>query len=64
MTKLKNWKARRSGGRITITGVDETGESKSIANIDAIEVNPSTGSVFAFHRDGHVVQLDITAETA
>lgn len=38
MEKIKHWKARRSGGRITITGIDETGHAIKVAAIDTITV--------------------------
>lgn len=37
MDKITRWKARRSGGRITITGDDETGHPGRWPNIDTIE---------------------------
>lgn len=37
MKKLTEWIARRSGGRITITGKDETGSIIKVPNIDKIE---------------------------
>lgn len=36
MKKILNWKARRSGGRITITGQNEKGENVNITEIDTI----------------------------
>lgn len=36
MKKILNWKARRSGGRITITGQNEKGERVNITEIDTI----------------------------
>lgn len=35
--KLKNWKARRAGGRITITGFDEAGNPAKVVGVDVIE---------------------------
>lgn len=38
MHTLKNWKARRAGGRITITGTDAlTGRDDKIVGVDFIE---------------------------
>ena len=35
---LTNWKARRAGGRITVTGIDiDTGEAAKIVGVDVIE---------------------------
>jgi len=39
MDMIYSWTARRSGGRITIRGVDDTGADIRIANIDAIELD-------------------------
>lgn len=38
MDALKNWSARRSGGRITINGTDETGRPVKIPNVDTIQL--------------------------
>jgi hypothetical protein len=37
MERLTNWTARRAGGRITITGTDNTGHQVKITNVDTIE---------------------------
>lgn len=35
---LRDWTARRAGGRITVTGTNiETGEADKITNVDTIE---------------------------
>lgn len=35
--KLIDWTARRAGGRITVTGTDETGKAAKIVGVDSIE---------------------------
>lgn len=57
MVTLFNWKAQRSGASITILGVDETGAERRITRVDFIEVNPDTGSVFAFDDSAGIYQL-------
>lgn len=39
--KITDWKARRSGGRITINGKDEAGQPFKAPNIDTIEPTPA-----------------------
>jgi hypothetical protein len=51
MRILRNWKARRAGGRITISGVDaSTGEPVKVAGVDAIE--PGEDGPIAIHHEG------------
>ena len=47
MEKLYSWKARRAGGRITVTH-----SCGKIANVDTIEPDPTTGAVIATVADG------------
>jgi hypothetical protein len=56
MKKITDWKARRSGGRITITGTDETGAHERWANIDTIERQPE-GQIVATDKDGEHFEL-------
>ena len=57
MQTLKNWTAKRSGGMITINGVDdETGGPIKLTSIDKIErKNPSAGCPTAYLTDGTAV---------
>ncbi|HZT50534.1 MAG TPA: hypothetical protein VFA22_01290 [Stellaceae bacterium] len=54
---LTGWKARRSGGRITITGRDETGVEVKVPNVDTIEVR--NGQVIAVDKDGDAWLLKV-----
>jgi hypothetical protein len=49
------WRARRSGGRITIQAVDETGHETKRSNIDTIEL--VDGKVIATDKDGETFEL-------
>lgn len=55
MDTLKSWSARRSGGRITINGVDETGHPSKHPNVDTIVV--VDGKVIATDKSGDRIQL-------
>lgn len=55
MEKISQWKARRSGGRITVKGQDETGAAESWPNIDTIE--PIDGRIVATNKDGEQFEL-------
>lgn len=57
MTRLFQWKARRSGAHMTITAVDENGAEVTTTKIECIEINPDTGSIFAFEAHGQTYQL-------
>lgn len=37
--RLTDWKAKRAGGRITITGKDEEGEDIKVVGVDTIEAS-------------------------
>jgi hypothetical protein len=51
MQKLKNWTAKRAGGRITINAVDaDTGKPVKVVGVDKIE-STSEGP-FATDKDG------------
>lgn len=52
METLKHWKARRSGGRITITAADAAGSVVKRAGIDTIERAPD-GRVIAKDHKGN-----------
>lgn len=59
MRKLKNWTARRAGGRITITGQDaETGAEVKVTNVDTIDGPPEPGdATIATDKDGERYNL-------
>lgn len=48
---LTNWKARRAGGRITVTGTDADGKDAKIVGVDVIQP-----------RDGKIVAIDKNSE--
>lgn len=48
--RLFDWKARRAGGRITISGKDSGGASAKIVGVEAI--TSRSGRVFATDKDG------------
>lgn len=55
MTTLRNWNAKRAGGRITAYGTDiDTNERAKITNIDSIEppLAASEHCVIATDKDG------------
>ena len=56
MHTLSNWKARRAGGRITVTGTDAvSGEARKIVGVDRIEPSnrPNAMCVLAFDLHGN-----------
>lgn len=55
METLKNWKARRAGGRITIVGTDDTDHPSKIVGVDVIE--PRDGKIIAIDRNGEEFEL-------
>lgn len=57
METITDWKARRSGGRITLTGKDETGSAERWPNIDTIE--PIGGAIVATNKDGEQFRLAV-----
>jgi hypothetical protein len=58
MTRIKNWEAKRAGGRITVNGVDaETNKPLKVAGIDVIE--PIAGKAIATHKGGDKYELII-----
>lgn len=50
MHALKNWKARRAGGRITVVGSEIDGSPGKIVGVDVIE--PRGGKIIATDKDG------------
>lgn len=52
---LYDWKARRAGGRITITGKAPGGDAAKIVGVDVIE--PRGSRVFAVDRNGDEHEL-------
>lgn len=50
MHTLKNWKARRAGGRITVTGDETDGTAGKIVGVDYIEPREAEG--------GRIVAVD------
>ncbi|WP_309628772.1 hypothetical protein [Brevundimonas sp.] len=55
METLKNWSARRSGGRITINGLDETGHPEKVPNVDTIVID--AGEIIATDKNGEKWRL-------
>lgn len=56
MHTLKNWKAKRAGGRITIYGTNaSTGFKTKIVGVDAIE--PINGKILATDKHGEQFEL-------
>lgn len=41
---ISNWKARRAGGRITITGLDKDGAEFKVTGVDTIAAGDSAGA--------------------
>jgi hypothetical protein len=49
--KLKDWRAKRAGGRITVYGIDSrTGKDTKIVAVD--EIKPIEGRIFAIDKNG------------
>lgn len=42
METLKNWTAKRAGGRITITGETADGKPRKVVGVDTIEAGGAT----------------------
>lgn len=55
MDTLKSWSARRSGGRITINGLDDTGHPVKVPNVDTITLDE--GRVVATDKNGEKFHL-------
>lgn len=56
MTVLKNWRARRAGGRITLTAVDAaTDQPIKVVGVDVIESTPD--GVIATDKNGGTYRL-------
>lgn len=56
MKEIKDWEARRSGGRITVKGYDAgSGEPLTVGSIDAIQ--PLDGKLIATHKSGEEFRL-------
>jgi hypothetical protein len=54
---LKEWRAKRAGGRITVYGKDATtGAETKIVSVDSIQPSKVTGCI-AVDKDGTVHQL-------
>lgn len=53
--RIFSWKARRAGGRITITGTDSAGAGAKIVGVDVIA--PRRDRVFAIDKDGEEHEL-------
>lgn len=56
--KLKDWTAKRAGGRITVTGIDiETDQPQKIVGVDKISV--SDGVIVAIDKNAsfHILSL-------
>jgi hypothetical protein len=54
---LTAWSARRSGGRITVIGTDETGAVVKVANVDLIQFLFDERLILATTKDGEVFRL-------
>lgn len=55
---LKDWKARRAGGRITVTGTDENGNDAKITNVEFVE--PVRNHCRAVDKDGNEHHLSMS----
>jgi len=53
--RIFSWKARRAGGRITITGEDNGGARAKIVGVDVI--SPHGNRVFATDKNGEEHEL-------
>lgn len=58
MRTLKNWTAKRAGGRITVYGFDESGKGVKVVGVDCIVGN--SGHCIATDKTGENVKLIIT----
>lgn len=43
MHTLKDWKAKRAGGRITVYGTDDLGNANKLVGVDEISLIPGDG---------------------
>lgn len=41
---LRNWRARRAGGRITVYGETPLGEQRKVVGVDVITPHPTMGN--------------------
>lgn len=57
---MQTWKARRSGGRITITSKNADGSETKIFNVDTLEPG-ERGFIVATDKHGQTHQLPIAA---
>ena len=57
---MQTWKARRSGGRITVTGKNADGSETKIFNVDTLEPG-ERGFIVATDKHGQTYQLPIAA---
>jgi hypothetical protein len=59
MHTLRNWTAKRAGGRITVYGEDDSGASTKVVGVDRIEVLhfADRSSVIATDKDGQRHEL-------
>lgn len=59
MHTLRNWRARRAGGRITVYGEDDSGASSKVVGVDVIEPRNTAGrvGVFAITKDNILHEL-------
>lgn len=57
MRTLKNWTAKRAGGRITIYGKDEAGAETKVVGVDSITAD--SRGVIALVKDGERVLLAV-----
>lgn len=55
MIVLKNWTAKRAGGRITLTGVAHDGLTLKVVGVDTI--TGSARGIIATHKSGQNYQL-------
>lgn len=61
MRTLRNWTAKRAGGRITVYGQDEHGAATKVVGVDSI-TSTGVGSrayCFAVAKDGEQVKLHV-----
>lgn len=48
--QIFNWTAKRAGGRITITGVNDQGQPRKVVGVDSIDSSP--GGPMAIDKNG------------